>query len=99
MKRPVPCRPRSATLFLAVPLLLLLAACAPLQPQQRSPDPVAPRSAADFWEALQPGFEGSWHVLMNRGLDALDWRLMAIDSATDTIDIQTFLLEPDIVGA
>jgi putative cardiolipin synthase len=88
---------RSSALTLV--LLVLLAACTPLQPQERSADPVAARSNDVFWQSLQPGFEGDWHVLLNRGLDALDWRLLAIDSARDSIDIQTFLLEPDALGA
>ena len=40
-----------------------------------------------------------WHVLLNDGPTALDWRLRAIDSATASIDFQTFLWHFDDVGA
>ncbi len=40
-----------------------------------------------------------WYVLLNDGPGALDWRLRAIDSATDSIELQTFLWSFDISGA
>ncbi len=79
--------------------VLLLAACAQLQPVDLPDAPVSEASDARAWDVLQPGFDGDWHVLLNEGATALDWRLLAIDSATETIDVQTFLLTLDTVGA
>ncbi|MEE4174825.1 MAG: phospholipase D family protein [Xanthomonadales bacterium] len=79
--------------------VMLLGACAQLQPVELPDAPVSPASNAPAWDVLDPGFAGDWHVLLNDGPTALDWRLFAIDSATETIDIQTFLLTLDTVGA
>jgi putative cardiolipin synthase len=41
----------------------------------------------------------NWFVLLNDGKSALDWRLTAIDSAVESIDLQTFLWDFDTAGS
>ncbi len=85
--------------WLAVALHWLIAGCAPLQPV--AGEPVPPSRAVDstFWQAALPDTDQSWHLLLDRGERALDLRLLAIDSAQQSIDLQTFLLTPDAVGS
>jgi putative cardiolipin synthase len=86
-------------LVLAALAAALLAGCAALEPVQLPDAPAASPATAPVWQALPPAESGDRHLLLNDGETALDWRLLAIDSATRTIDIQTFLLEPDAIGA
>lgn len=79
--------------------VLLAAACAPLQPVEMADERAVDSVDSELWTTLQPALDSDWHVLLNRGLVALDWRLTAIDSAAKSIDLQTFLLKPDAVGA
>lgn len=90
---------RRATLPLVVSMILLIAACARLQPVQNVQEDAPVPASSPLWSGLQPELGRDWHLLLNRGLVALDWRLLAIDSAADTIDLQTFLLKPDAVGS
>ena len=85
-------------LFLAS-LGLLLGACASLQPVELPPEYTAPASHAALWEQLDSLRDDDWQVPLDTGGDALDWRLRAIDSATQSIDLQTFLWSFDTVGA
>jgi putative cardiolipin synthase len=90
---PTPCR----LCVLAIPLLL--AACAGrLEPLEQSEEVSLPPSHALRWEALAEIRDGNWFQLLNRGQDALDWRLRAIDSAGESIDLQTFIWELDQSG-
>jgi len=79
--------------------LLLLAACSSLQPVDLPPEYTPAPARAPIWETLEADRPGEWYVLLNDGTAALDWRLRAIDSATESIDLQTFLWSFDIVGA
>ena len=78
--------------------LWLLAGCASLAPVDLPPEYTPPPAAAETWDALSDIREGDWYVLLNEGPDALDWRLRAIDSATESIDLQTFLWSLDTTG-
>lgn len=78
---------------------LLISGCTALKPVQL-PDENTPVAAdAAFWQSLEPELDEDWFVLLNRGINALDWRLKAIDSATQSIEIQTFLWGMDTVGS
>ena len=78
---------------------LLVSACASLAPVDL-PDAATPGpSQAAFWEELEVARPGDWFVMLNDGPNALDWRLRAIDSATESIDLQTFLWTFDTAGA
>lgn len=77
----------------------LVAGCASLDPIEQEPEFTAPPSHTVIWDALSAASEKDRHVLLNDGLTALDWRLRAIDSASDSIDFQTFLWYLDTTGA
>ena len=82
-------------------LLLALAAsgCATLEPIDLQPEYTPPPAQAALWDSVGNARPGSWHVLLNDGPGALDWRLRAIDSAVEQIDLQTFLWNFDTAGA
>lgn len=77
----------------------LLSGCATLDPVELPPEYTPPPAADASWEALEEVRQGDWYALLNEGPVALDWRLRAIDSATESIDLQTFLWSFDTVGA
>ena len=76
-----------------------MAACSPLQPVDLPPESTPAPAAAEPWATLAGERPGDWYALLNDGPSALDWRLRAIDSATESIDLQTFLWTFDTVGA
>jgi putative cardiolipin synthase len=78
---------------------LLAAACSSLRPVDLPPE-FTPAPASDvLWTAIAEERPGDWYTLLNDGPTALDWRLRAIDSATESIDLQTFLWTVDTVGS
>jgi putative cardiolipin synthase len=78
---------------------LLAAGCTSLQPVDLPPEYTAAPADTRLWETLADERPGDWYALLNDGLGALDWRLRAIDSATESIDLQTFLWSVDTVGS
>ncbi len=89
--------------YLQRPILLcsalLAAACSPLKPVDLPPEYTPAPTDAELWTTLADERPGEWYVLLNDGPGALDWRLRAIDSATESIDLQTFLWSVDTVGS
>ena len=53
---------------------------------------------APLWDTVVAAAPTDWHALLNDGPTALDWRLRAIDSASDSITLQTFLWYFDTAG-
>ena len=86
---------RSLLVFAAV----FTAACSSLQPVDLPPEYTPAPADTRLWGALADERPGDWYALLNDGPGALDWRLRAIDSATESIDLQTFLWTFDTVGA
>lgn len=84
---------------LAAGLLLGLTACASLDPVDLPPEYTPPPAETSLWQAVGADSAEDWHVLLNDGPGALDWRLRAIDSASESIDLQTFLWHFDNAGA
>lgn len=78
---------------------LLASACSPLRPAETPAEYTPLPATAELWERLADERRGDWFALLNDGPGALDWRLRAIDSATESIDLQTFLWTFDTVGA
>jgi putative cardiolipin synthase len=78
---------------------VLAAACSSLQPVELPPEYTPAPAEAAVWETLADERPGDWYALLNDGPSALDWRLRAIDSATESIDLQTFLWSVDTVGS
>ena len=81
-------------------LVFLLAGCATgLQPVE-SPEEFTPApSMAWQWRELEAIREDDWFHVLNTGSEALDWRLRAIDTALESIDLQTFIWDLDGSGA
>jgi len=77
---------------------LLVSGCSTLQPLSLRPDVAQAPVVAPLWSELAAVREDDWFHLLNDGEDALDWRLRVIDSATRSLDLQTFLWMPDASG-
>ena len=76
-----------------------LSGCAgALQPVPSPDEFTPPPSSATQWSKLQEVRRDNWFHLLNTGSEALDWRLRAIDSAADSIDLQTFIWDLDGSG-
>ena len=86
-------------LLIGVAVLLLSSGCTALKPVELVPEYSFAPAASPLWDAVEEAAPEDWHVLLNDGPTALDWRLRAIDSATRSIDFQTFLWHFDTVGA
>lgn len=90
---------RVCILALTLPVLLLTGCAGGLQPVE-SPREVTPApSQAMQWQALDTVRQDDWFHVLNVGSEALDWRLRAIDSAVESIDLQTFIWDLDGSGA
>jgi len=84
--------------FCGLALLLCLGACTSLQPIDKAEQTTPAAADAPFWVAASEVAPPEWFVLLNDGPSALDWRLRAIDSAVEQIDLQTFLWHADVAG-
>jgi putative cardiolipin synthase len=82
-----------------VAVVLIAGGCTALQPVELVPEYALAPAESPLWSAVEEAAPEDWHVLLNDGPTALDWRLRAIDSATASIDFQTFLWHFDTVGA
>jgi putative cardiolipin synthase len=79
--------------------LLLLSACATVEPQRDRPqDPAHAPAPVAAWSGLAEVQEHDRLVPLNLGSHALQWRLRALRAATDSIDLQTFIWKDDSVG-
>jgi putative cardiolipin synthase len=77
-----------------------VAGCASLKPLELPPEHTSSPADSKVWNAVGSALAEDWHVLLNDGPTALDWRrLRAIDTASDSIDLQTFLWHLDTAGA
>jgi putative cardiolipin synthase len=78
---------------------LFLAACAaPLRPAKEPVELATITANSALWQQLNQHREGDWFHLLNTGDEGLEWRLRSIDSATQTLDLQTFIWKNDHVG-
>jgi hypothetical protein len=64
-----------------------------------SPEIATQASDAAIWQSLDEISSNDWTVLLDDGPTALDWRLLTMDTAAQSIDLQTFLWTIDTVGA
>ncbi|NDV61356.1 phospholipase D family protein [Puniceicoccales bacterium CK1056] len=79
-------------------LSLFLAGCATLKPVELPESYATPPSSAALWTSIEQIRADDWIHLLNEGDEAIEWRLRAIDSAMESIDLQTFLWDDDSVG-
>jgi len=78
---------------------LFLHGCAGgLQPVETPVETTPAPAEATKWQELEALRADDWFHVLNVGSEAFDWRLRAIDSAVDSIDLQTFIWELDAVG-
>jgi putative cardiolipin synthase len=77
----------------------LLAGCATIEPVQAPVSTSLPAAGGPFWRELTSTWPGDRLDVLNAGAEALEWRLRAIDSAVESIDLQTFLWTMDESGA
>ena len=95
-------RTRAPLAALALAWTVLLAGCASVHPPSPSAAPAQaatlPPAAGPLWEPLATAWPGDRFKVLNGGDEALEWRLRAIDSATSSIDLQTFLWAADESG-
>ena len=90
---------RSLTLPFAAVMAGLMSACSTLQPADTAPEYTPPPAQTQLWDDVRAATADDWHVLLNDGPVALDWRLTAIDSAAESIEVQTFLWFFDTAGS
>lgn len=75
-----------------------LAGCTTLAPVVLPEEDALPAAETNFWHHIVNAHPADWYHVLNEGEEALDWRLRAIDSATVSIDMETFLWKPDRSG-
>ncbi len=80
-------------------LTLSVAGCSVLHPVRLPDEYTLQPSDAPLWQSLVAIRPDNWFVLLNDGKSALDWRLTAIDSAVESIELQTFLWDFDTAGS
>jgi putative cardiolipin synthase len=85
--------------FVLLLLIISVSACGTLNPGPQEPEFTRASPDNFLWQELRTLQPGDWAAPLNAGPEALDWRLRAIDSATDSIDLQTFLWSFDTVGS
>lgn len=86
-----------ARLFLSA-AVLLVASCSTLKPVELPDEYSMAPAQAELWTQLDNVRSGDWLHLLNTGSEAIDWRLRLIDSATRSLDLQTFLWKDDETG-
>ena len=85
--------------FVVLALSVLAGACASLEPVDLPDEYTAAPSDTPLWQSLDEIRTDNWQVLLDSGPAALDWRLLMIDSATESLDLQTFLWKFDTTGS
>ena len=72
--------------------------CATLKPVDLPDEKALEPAKTELWTALATERSGNWFKLLNTGEEAIEWRLRVIDSATRSLDLQTFLWKEDATG-
>jgi putative cardiolipin synthase len=88
-----------APLILALVFLVFSAGCSRLEPIDLPWDASPTATQAGPLANLDNIYAGDWQVPLNDGPNALAWRLRAIDSATESIELQSFIWKNDTVGS
>ena len=80
-------------------IVLALGGCAAITPQEDRPaDKSMAPAAFERWPALSPIADRNVLVPLNEGKTALNWRVQLLQSATQRIDLQTFIWRTDASG-
>jgi len=78
---------------------VFLTACASLQPISLPEETTGSHATRGVWLELDRIYADNWQVPLNEGRTALEWRLHAIDSARQSIDLQSFIWTWDKSGS
>jgi putative cardiolipin synthase len=78
--------------------MVIAPGCAPLTPLTLPPETASVPATTGLWSELSGVRPGDWFTLLNSGEEALDWRLRCMDSASRSLDLQTFLWKADPTG-
>ncbi|MBW2198618.1 MAG: phospholipase D family protein, partial [Deltaproteobacteria bacterium] len=81
-----------------VGMFIMYSGCAPLQPVNLQDEKALAPAKNELWTALAAERSDNWFKLLNTGDEAMEWRLRVIDSATRSLDLQTFLWKEDPTG-
>ena len=79
-------------------MVMLYSGCTTLQPVDLSDETALAPAQSDLWTTLTAARPGNWFHSLNTGDEGLEWRLRLIDSATHSLDLQTFLWSEDDTG-
>ena len=79
-------------------ILIIFSGCATIQPVDLPDEKALEPAETEFWTVLSTERSGNWFKLLNSGDEAIEWRLRLIDSATRSLDLQTFLWLEDTTG-
>lgn len=79
-------------------VFILVGGCAKLTPLDLPDEYESGAGTGPLWHQLESVRSDNWIYPLNAGREALAWRLRAIDSASQSIDLQTFLWKDDDTG-
>jgi putative cardiolipin synthase len=79
-------------------LIAMAAGCTSLQSVELPAEEALGPAHTELWTELEAERSGDWFHLLNAGDEGLEWRLRAIDSASESLDLQTFLWKGDPTG-
>ncbi len=88
-----------APLILVLLVLTCAAGCSRLDPINLPWDASPAATQTGPLADLDKIYAGDWQIPLNDGPNALAWRLRAIDSATRSIELQSFIWKSDTVGS
>lgn len=78
--------------------VLLAAGCSSLKPVDLPDEYSSPPAQTALWSKLETVRSDDWLHILNTGDEAMEWRLRLIDSASQSLDLQTFLWKDDETG-
>ena len=88
----------SGSKLMTVGLAIICFGCASIRPVDLPKERALKPTESQFWAEIADKRSGNWFKLLNTGDEALEWRLRVIDSATKSLDLQTFLWKEDATG-
>jgi putative cardiolipin synthase len=79
-------------------MFIMYSGCAHLKPVNLQDEKALAPAKTELWTTLAAERSDNWFKLLNTGDEAIEWRLRVIDSATRSLDLQTFLWKEDPTG-
>lgn len=88
----------SSYIGLVVSSVVLVTGCGTLQPVELPNEYSMSPAQTELWREVGKIRADDWFHLLNTGDEAMQWRLRLIDSASQSLDLQTFLWKDDRTG-